>query len=298
MNQIIRAFFRERGVLEVETPYLSQAANTDPNIESAVVSLNGETRYLHTSPEYPMKRLLAAGSGDIFQICKVWRAEALGRRHNPEFTMLEWYRVGFSYEQLMDEVESLFRQLLPTINKSVRRVSYAEAFLESLGFNPHIIADVDLERYVKEHIDVVGELDRQAMLDLLMTHQVEASFAADELTIVYDYPATQSALAQVRDEEGWQVAERFELYLGSLELGNGYQELTDYQHNQAVLDNELAKRKVANQRLVPKDERFLAAMQAGMPRSAGIAIGLDRVLMAMTGKKNLEEIISFPWVVA
>jgi lysyl-tRNA synthetase class 2 len=298
MNQTIRAFFRKRGVLEVETPYLSQAANTDPNIESAVVSLSGETRYLHTSPEYPMKRLLAAGSGDIFQICKVWRAEELGRRHNPEFTMLEWYRVGFSYEQLMDEVESLFQQLLPTINKPVRRISYAEAFLESLGFNPHIIADVDLQHYVKEHIDVVGDLDRQAMLDLLMTHRVEARFAADELTIVYDYPATQSALAQVRDEVNWQVAERFELYLGSLELGNGYQELTDYQHNQAVLAEELAKRDAENQRLVPKDERFLAAMQTGMPKSAGIAIGLDRVLMAMTGKKNLEEVISFPWLMA
>jgi lysyl-tRNA synthetase class 2 len=298
MNQTIRAFFRERGVLEVETPYLSQAANTDPHIESAVVTLNGETRYLHTSPEYPMKRLLAAGSGDIFQICKVWRAEELGRRHNPEFTMLEWYRVGFSYQQLMDEVEALFLHLLPMLEKPVRRVTYAEAFLETLGVNPHIIADADLQALVNEQLDVVGELDRQAMLDVLMTHKVEAGFADDALTIVYDYPATQSALAKVRDDGSWQVAERFELYLGSLELGNGYQELTDYSQNQAVLDRERAERAAKNQRVLPKDERFLAAMQAGMPSSSGIAIGLDRVLMAMMGKKNLEEVISFPWRVA
>ncbi len=329
----IRAFFAERGVLEVETPALSQAANTDPAIESFPVdNAGGPLRYLHTSPEYPMKRLLAAGSGDIYQIARVWRQGESGTRHNPEFNLLEWYRVGFSYQQLIQEVDelltSLFSSLPGALQKKSKIISYQQLFLEKFGFNPHTVNHADLAAAIDQHIsglDVNGLTD-QAMLDALLTHCIEPQFDNKRLTFVIDYPADQSALAALKVNEeikekkedkkdkkdkennkGHLVAQRFEVYLGPLELGNGYQEETDYARNQQILARENRTRmqvvlhdqhddqQQAKQAKMPEDQYFLAAIKAGLPRCAGVAIGLDRLLMLIANKKTLSQLINFSW---
>ncbi len=274
LYQQLRAFFHARGVLEVETPALSQAGNTDPNIASFSVNTPQGLRYLHTSPEYPMKRLLAAGSGDIYQICKVWRQDEAGRKHNPEFSMLEYYRVGFSYQQLMQEVAECLQLVIPHLNTEPRILTYRQAFLEILGLDPHQASIEQLAACAQQQqVDIQGELSQQAWLDLLFTHCIEASFPTDRLTFIYHYPATQAALARVRLENGNWVAERFEVYLGSLELGNGYQEQTDADKLAGVLVAD-AKQQAQD---IPVDTRFIAAVAAGMPFSAGIALGLDRI---------------------
>ncbi len=315
MSHDIRAFFSGRDVLEVETPALSQAGNTDPSIESFSVQTHDGLRYLHTSPEYPMKRLLAHGSGDIYQICKVWRAGESGSQHNPEFTMLEWYRVGFSYHQLMQEVDELLQTILSTSTttslQQTQYVSYQQLFLEVLGINPHIASKSELEQCIDEQrLDVMGELDHSSMLDILMTHCIEPELVTDGLTFVYDYPAEQKALAQLSDEPNdglgsdnrnnstIAVAQRFEVYLGSSELGNGYQEQTNAKKNAEVLHSDLETRKTRGITEVPIDRNFLTAMEQGLPLCSGVAIGLDRVLMCLLGKKKLQEVISFPWTMA
>jgi len=297
MNQSIRAFFSKNNVLEVETPALSQAANTDPYIES--FQCEGSHRYLHTSPEYPMKRLLAAGSGDIYQIAKVWRAQELGAKHNPEFTLLEWYRLDFTYHQLMQEVETLLCQLIPQLDRiKTVRLTYQAAFIEIINIDPHIASNEDLQQCIQAHdINISAALDHSALLDVLMTHCIEPQFRLDALTFIYDYPAEQSALASVR-EDNPPVAERFEVYWGSLELGNGYQELQDAHCNSAVLQRECEYRQQYDYASVPQDQHFLAAMQYGLPYCAGVALGLDRVLMAKLNKKSIQEVISFAWTVA
>lgn len=316
MSHDIRAFFYDRDVLEVETPALSQAGNTDPSIESFSVQTLDGLRYLHTSPEYPMKRLLAQGSGDIYQICKVWRAGESGSQHNPEFTMLEWYRVGFTYHQLMQEVDELLQTVLstppsafpstssrsiPTSLQQSQFVTYKQLYLEVLGINPHIASKSELQQCIDEQeLDVIGELDQSSMLDILMTHCIEPELTKDGLTFVYDYPAEQKALAQLSLESGDEivVAQRFEVYLGSTELGNGYQEQTNARKNAEVLHSDFEKRKAKGMTEVPIDRHFLTAMEQGLPLCSGVAIGLDRVLMCLLRKKKLQEVISFPWTVA
>jgi len=293
-----REFFYVRQVLEVETPALSQAANTDPYIDSFKIQ-GPQQRYLHTSPEYPMKRLLAAGSGDIYQICKVWRDEPASRQHNAEFSMLEYYRLGFDLKQLMQEVESLLLNLVPHLLKDSNYQTYAALFLDKLGFNPHTISDDDLQRCVNEQVPSFdGSLSRQGALDLLLTHCIEGDFPQDRLTFVSDYPATQSALAQtspLTEQPQIKVAKRFEVYVGSLELGNGYQELTSAVANHTVLERELKSREALGLNKVPMDQRFLAAMESGLPECSGVAIGLDRVLMLASGAKELRQILNFSW---
>jgi len=303
MLRSIREFFYQRQVLEVETPALSASANTDPFIDSfeliTVCSGKPEKRYLHTSPEYPMKRLLAAGSGDIYQICKVWRAEPSSRQHNAEFTMLEYYRLGFALSDLMDEVGNLLHLLAPNLNKASECTTYASLFLDNLGFNPHTISNEGLQGQLLERVpELSGELDRQASLDLLLTHCIEPLFPTDRLTFVHDYPATQSALSNVeasKDDPNVLLAKRFEVYAGTLELGNGYQELTLASANEAILNSELAARESMNLPPVTLDQRFLSAMQAGLPECSGIAIGIDRVLMLQTGASSLKQVINFSW---
>ncbi len=299
-----RVFFQQRNVLEVETPALSQAGNTDPFIESFI----SDKRYLHTSPEYPMKRLLAAGSGDIYQICKVWRKEEAGHQHNPEFTLLEWYRVDFNYHQLMQEVSDLLHSLFA--DKPLQAdlfLTYEEIFLENLGINPHIASHDTLIHCVTEKISGLScdGLDQQALLDALLTHCIEPTFSKDRLTFIYDYPASQSALAQIRKEKSSKnrgggyntvsVAERFEVYLGSMELGNGYQEEVAYTRNAQILESENNARQAMQKKSVTQDELFLQACKAGIPRSAGVAIGLDRLLMCITGENSIQKVINFPW---
>jgi lysyl-tRNA synthetase class 2 len=303
INHTIRAFFIQRKVLEVETPALSQTANTDPHIESfhckGIDATGKAERYLHTSPEYPMKRLLAAGCGDIYQLTKVWRANEVGRQHNPEFTLLEWYRLDFTYHQLMQEVETLLCDLIPDAKRNeTQKISYQQAFINRLGIDPHTATREALYACVQtENIQISANLDRSALLDILMTHCVEASFPKRALSFIYDYPADQSALARVR-EGNPAIAERFEVYLGSLELGNGYQELQDADKNTAVLHAEQARRRKYRVALVPQDKKFLAAMQYGLPFCSGGAWGGDRILMAALHKKSIREVISFAWDIA
>lgn len=295
----IRAFFSREQVLEVETPALSQAANTDPYIES--FSLDHQQRFLHTSPEYAMKRLLASGSGDIYQIAKVWRKEEVSRRHNPEFTLLEWYRVGFSYHQLMREVELLLTPLL-TLTKQAKFYSYQQLFIEFLHINPHTSDHSCLISCVKQQVPQLEITDEanwqsQALLDVLLTHCLEPKFDPQRLTFLYDYPVTQSALARVRvaTETTVAVAERFEVYMGAMELGNGYQELLNADENEHVFDVELTQRLQQRQPQYPKDQHFLDAMQSGMPFTSGVALGIDRLLMCQLKKEKIEQVISFPW---
>ena len=322
----VRAFFWSNKVLEVETPALSLAGNTDPYINSFQFGSDNKSqkkRYLHTSPEYPMKRLLAANSGDIYQICKVWREGEVGKNHNPEFTLLEWYRVGFSYYQLMLEVRDLLHHLIPSLNRQTKFFSYKTLFLEKLEINPHIATHDELIHCAGKNIAGLScdGLDQQGILDALLTHCIEPDFSDDCLTFVYDYPVSQSALAQIREatpststnrqehdikqvksgggvfntRNAEAVAERFEVYLGQMELGNGYQEEVGYQRNQQILQDENKARLKAGLQKIEKDEYFLAACEAGIPRSAGVAIGIDRILMCILGVDSIQEVINFPW---
>lgn len=295
LYQQLRAFFHARGVLEVETPALSQAGNTDPNIGSFSVNTPQGLRYLHTSPEYPMKRLLVAGSGDIYQICKVWRQDESGHKHNPEFSMLEYYRVGFTYQQLMHEVAELLHLAIPHLKHKPVTLTYRQAFLEILGLDPH---QASLEQLIacakQQEINFQGELSKQAWLDLLFTHCIEAGLPTDRLTFICHYPAMQAALARVRLEDQAWVAERFEVYLGPLELGNGYQEQTDAIKLEQVLITD-AEQQAQD---IPVDQRFVAAIQTGMPYSAGIALGLDRILLCRLQAKQLSSVLSFAWEIA
>lgn len=295
LNQQVRVFFAERKVLEVETPALSQAGNTDPFIDSFSVNTPHGLRYLHTSPEYPMKRLLVAGSGDIYQLCKVWRRDESGKRHNPEFTMLEWYRLGFTWQQLMHEVADLLHILIPHLQKPPRFCSYREAFLETVQLDPHLATEAELSACAQAHgIAISGDMPVQAWRDLLLTHCVEPQFPTDQLTFLYHYPATQSALATVQQVDGQAVAERFEVYVGAVELGNGYQEQTDSAQNRLILVQD------ANTRGhdIPVDERFLAALEDGLPECAGVALGIDRILMCRMQLDDLKQVIAFSWEVA
>lgn len=297
----IRAFFQRQGVMEVETPVCSGAATTDPAIESLVTRYRGPGAphglplYLHTSPEFPMKRLLAAGAGPIYQICKVFRDGEAGRLHNPEFTLLEWYRPGFDHHRLMDELEGLMQELLPQ-PAPVRRIDYRALFRQHLRIDPHQ-ATAEQLRACAIHQGVTGaerlELPhRDAWLDLLMTHCIEPVLGAG-LCFVYDYPASQAALSRVRPGDP-PLAERFELYLDGRELANGFNELTDAAEQLSRFERDLAHRAVAGQPVVPLDRRLIAALEGGMPDCAGVALGIDRLMMHLAGAEHIEQVIAFP----
>lgn len=296
----IREFFHQRQVLEVETPMLSEAGNTDPNIESFQLrfsgpSLAGErTRWLRTSPEFPMKRLLASGLGDCYELGRVFRNGEFGRRHNPEFSMLEWYRVAWSHLELIEECIALVRHVfaLKGIELPVRRLSYAELFLELAGIEPHTAGDAQLREAVLSRIDIDPEgLQRDDLLDLLMTHCIEPQLPRLSMTVVYDFPASQCALARIRPG-AVPVAERFELYLGSSELANGYHELTDAAEQSRRFERDLMLRARRGTCAVPKDLRLITAL-AGMPDCAGVAMGIDRLMMALLDTETLAETVAF-----
>ena len=297
----IRAFFAERGVLEVETPILSAAGTTEPNLHSfAAYSLapGGVTapRYLHTSPEFAMKRLLAAGSGSIYQIARVFRGGEVGRLHNPEFTMLEWYRVGFGMHALMDEVAGLVADVLERPLQAPERSSFAAAFNRYTGLDPHHATAREFAAAARAHnIDVTGlgpdELD--GWRDLLLTHLVEPELGRGRLTFLYDYPASQAALARIRPGDP-PVAERFELYLDGVELANGFCELTDADEQRARFERDRRVRAERNLADVPTDESLLAALAQGVPNCSGVALGFDRLIMLAAGATSIAEVIAFP----
>jgi lysyl-tRNA synthetase class 2 len=293
----VRAFFAERNVLEVETPLLSLAGTTDPNIESFAVE-DGErpVRFLPTSPEFAMKRLLCAGLGDIYQIGRAFRRAESGRWHNPEFTLLEWYRSGIDHWRLMDEVESLFRSVLgEAIVADTLRLSYRDAYGEAIGIDPHTAdAETLASRAVRLGLGRVESLTASQWLDLLFSEAVARGFPAGRLTFVFDFPAEQASLARIRDGDP-RVAERFEVFLGPTELGNGFHELTDAAEQSERFWGDTKRRSMAGQPPVEMDRRLIEALEAGMPPCAGVAVGLDRLLMARAGATHIDEVIAFPW---
>ena len=288
----LRDFFAKREVLEVETPILGQAATVDPFIESLHTRVLGELRFLQTSPEFFMKRLLAAGSGSIYSLGKVFRQGEQGRKHHPEFTMLEWYRLGWNEQQLIDEVAELFLQLMPEL--SVTKLSYRDCFKQFLQIDPHRASGETLKTLVLDHIDCQLENEpNDTWLDLLMTHCIEPNLPKG-LVFIYDYPATQAALAKIdKDEQGQLVAKRFEAYINGMELANGYWELTDAveQKNRFINDQNYKKKYQNN--LLPYDKHLVAALESGMPECAGVAVGVDRLLMQVCGIDRLQEVLSF-----
>ncbi|MCL1633790.1 EF-P lysine aminoacylase EpmA [Luteimonas sp. SX5] len=296
----IRAFFAERDVLEVETPILSVAGNTDPNIASFSLQFSGRTegaprtRWLRTSPEYPLKRLLAGGVGDCYELGRVFRDGEAGGRHNPEFTMLEWYRTGWDHFRLIDESVALVRAALALVGRDARveKITYRDLYRRHLGIDTATGTDDEFRAALGEiEIDPAG-LGRDDWLDLLMTHRIQPTFAADRLTAVYDYPASQCALARIRPGDP-PVAERFEIYLGPLELANGYHELQDAAEQGKRFQRDLAVRESRGAPSPPVDERLLAALEHGLPQCAGVALGVDRLLMAMLGADRIGDAIAF-----
>jgi lysyl-tRNA synthetase class 2 len=296
----IRAFFSDRGVLEVETPALSRATVTDPHLHSLATTCRAPggpaALYLQTSPEFAMKRLLAAGAGSIFQICRVFRDGESGRLHNPEFTMVEWYRVGFDHHQLMDEVALLVNNALqdrvPLANSE--RLSYREAFERHAGIDPLMADDTSLRACAAGHgIAAPADLDTVGWHSLLISHVIEPRFAGDRLTFVYDYPVSQAALAR-RSPTDPRVAERFEVYLGPIELANGFHELADPDEQRGRFDADNRQRSRSGMAVMPPDDNLLAALDAGLPDCAGVALGFDRLVMIAAGANSIGDIIAFP----
>ena len=297
MLQTARAFFEQRGVLEVETPILSAAAVSDPQIESLTTRIAGVpgSRYLCPSPEYAMKRLLAAGSGDIYQVCKVFRDAERGRWHNPEFTMIEWYRVGFDDTALMNEVEALIGELLAPTRAlgTAERLSYSDALRRHAGVDAFDSSEDELLDAARAHgIHCDAQLDRDAKLDLLMGLVVGPRLGLGHPCFVCDYPATQAALARLKPGLP-SVAARFELYLDGLELANGFHELAQPAEQRARFARDHSLRGSRGQVQPPLDENFLAALMSGLPDCAGIALGFDRLVAIGLGADKLADAMAF-----
>ena len=292
-----REFFFAREVLEVETPAMINAPVSDVNLGSVRVQMSGSDRalFLHTSAEYAMKRLLAAGSGDIYQICHVYRGAERGRHHNPEFTMLEWYRLGFSLEQLMREVAELANLLLGA-QLPVEFVSYREAVRRHAGFDPLDAAAGELQRAAQAlglDIEHAASAGRDELLDLVVGAQVGPALGANALTFMHRYPASQAALARL-DADDPRVALRFELYHRGVELANGYHELTSAAEQRMRFAVDQQSRKSRGLPTFELDAHLLAAMDAGLPDCAGVALGFDRVLMLAMNAASIDEVIAFP----
>ena len=301
---MLRAFFAERGVLEVETPLLATAPTTAPHLDSFVTRYagpQGRPLYLQTSPEFAMKRLLAAGSGPIYQIGKAFRNGEAGGRHNPEFTLLEWYRPGYGQHALMDEVEALVTPLLGrAVSAAPERIRYGAAFQRYTGLDPHTASCSELRARALAHgislTDGVDEPNRGLWLDVLLSHLVEPQLGQGRLCFLYDYPASQAALAVVRhDSSGPPVAERFELYLNGMELASGYHELGDSAEQRKRFEHDRRERgRLGLDQDIPLDEHLLAALTAGLPDCAGVALGVDRLVMLALGASHIGEVIGFP----
>jgi lysyl-tRNA synthetase class 2 len=300
MLAAIRDFFDRRGLLEVTTPSLSQSGLPDPNLGSFAVapaSRRDRVRYLNTSPEFAMKRLLAAGAGSIYQIGPVYRQGEVGARHNPEFTLVEWYRPGLDLHGLMSETLELVLRVLPAdrVRGTADHVSYREAFRRHLGADPFEATVDELERQaVAAGIEPLGDLDRDGWLDLLLSHRIAPRLDPDVPTFIHSFPASQAALARL-DPDDSRAALRFELYLGGLELANGFDELGDAGEQRARFLSENEARGRRGLEPVPIDQRFLAALASGMPDCVGVALGFDRLVMLAAGLEHLDQAMAFSW---
>ena len=302
LYQQIRQFFATRHVLEVETPILSQAAVTDIHLASITASrhINAQHQigYLQTSPEFAMKRLVASGLGSIYQICKVFRDDEHGRKHNSEFSMLEWYRPDFSLLELMQEVSDLLSVVLhQKIEPKI--LSYKQAFLHRLDINP-LSADITTLKNTAQRLGLTIDLgeDRLAWLDLLFSHVVEPSLGFEYPVYLTDFPSEMASLAKIKiDEDGFQVAARFELYINGLELANAYDELADSTEQSRRFSSDNSERQQRGLAVVPVDQHLIAALDH-FPPCAGIALGLDRLLMVILETTRIDQVISFPAAIA
>lgn len=288
---LIRCFFTERGYLEVETPCLSAFGVTDVYLESMTVECLGRQYFLQTSPEYHMKRLLAAGSGPIFQIARAFRQDEKGRWHNPEFTMLEWYRPGITHLDMLQEIEALLSVVLKK-NKLIVK-TYQAVFLEICGVDPFNTTIIDLKNLLKAfHLDYVlsDEDDLDQYLFLLMSHVIEPRLAAEHHPVaVIDFPVSQAALAQIHKG----VAQRFEVYYQGIELANGFHELTDAKEQRMRFELDNQKRLARGLQPRCLDERFLAAIQHGLPPATGVALGLDRLIALALNQQTIQSSVAF-----
>jgi lysyl-tRNA synthetase class 2 len=291
-----RDFFAARGVLEVETPILGASTATDPHIQSLRTSVRGSPRFLQTSPELFMKRLLAAGSGPIYQIGKVFRDDEIGARHNPEFTLLEWYRPGLDHHALMDEVDQFLQEVLGCAPST--RESYAEAFARSVGVDAHTAGAAELQSRA-EALGLRGvsssPFSREDWLHLLMAEVVEPRLGTERPHFLFDFPLELKALARVRKGKGGapDVAERFEVFVGGMELANGYHELTEPSEQRERFLADLASRRAVGRPEVPLDERMIAALANGLPPCSGVALGFDRLVRIAASAPSIREVLSF-----
>ena len=293
----IRTFFATLDMLEVETPLMCRTSVTDPFIESIPAlyqshpQTSAEQFYLQTSPEYAMKRLLAAGSGSIFQISKAFRQSENGHLHNPEFTMLEWYRIGFDHLQLIDEVDALLMTTLQT--QPADKVTYQELFSTRLGIDVHDDS-IEILRHAaaENHINITDEItDRDTWLNLLMTHCIEPTLGTNRPICIYNFPASQAALSRMNADN--LTAARFEFYYRGMELANGFHELQDHAEQRLRFVENNKKRASLHLNEMPLDENFLSALQAGLPECAGVALGVDRLVMLASGKHCIQDVMSF-----
>ncbi len=301
--QSIRCFFSARDVLEVETPLLGHACGTDPQLDffttDYIAHPQRDTLFLQTSPEFAMKRLLAAGSGSIYQICKAFRNGESGRFHNPEFTLLEWYRVGFNLSELMDEVSELIQFLSPgylSLN-APQRFTYQDVFQRITGLDPLTFSYADYSAFAlangqPEALPICG-YEHGLWLDFIFSHYIQPHLGQSALCMIYGYPACQSSLARLNSLNPL-ISDRVEVFINGIELGNGYYELTDANEQNRRFDEEIAIRLESNRPVTVKDKNLIAALEYGLPECAGIAIGLDRLLMVLTGSLTINDVLSFP----
>lgn len=295
----IRDFFAHRAVLEVDVPVLANSTVTDVNIDSIAASVGLTDAYLQTSPEYFMKRLLASGSGDIYSLGKAFRDAEIGRKHNPEFTLLEWYRCGWDDHQLMQEVMDLVALLIAEPNRPplpTTKLTYSECFTNVMGFNPHSV-DLDQLREIASQV-ASGDWSDQSRancLDLIFSLRVEPTLPQG-IVVVHDYPQCQAALAQIsKDSEDDFVSRRFEVFLDGSEIGNGYLELTDPEEQIARFQTDIIQRNQADRPVVSVDEKFVASLTHGLPACAGVALGVDRILMNISQAKTIDQVLTFAW---
>lgn len=290
--QQIRGFMNVREIIEVDTPILSHFGISDPYIQSlttACATENNAPLYLQTSPEFCMKRLLAAGSGSIYQIAHVFRDEESGKRHNTEFSMLEWYRTGFDYYQLMDEVGELLKDIgLDTPTK----MTYADAFKQAIEIDPHSVATSELQGLCKQQGWEDASDDRHALLDFLFSEAVIKNLNQTKPLFIYDYPECMSALATLKKGEPI-VSERFELFIAGMEIANGFNELIEADEQVHRFEKELSTRRNKGLAEPPIDKDFVAALQAGLPECSGVAVGIDRLLMVLSEKDDINEVSTF-----
>jgi len=295
----IREFFYLRDVLEVETPSLSAASVTDVHLASFNTKFVGPGHagglplFLQTSPEFAMKRLLAAGSGAIFQLCKAFRNEEAGSHHNPEFTMLEWYRPGFDEFALMDEMDELMQLVLGV--EPATRLTYQEAFEQALGLDPLTASIEQLKQLACEQgfADIAqNETHKDTLLQLLFCMKVEPTIGQEKPCFVYHFPASQAALAQICEHDT-RVAGRFELYYKNMELANGFNELTNASEQAKRFNEDNAYRAENSLKQVPMDTRLIKALEHGLPQCAGVAMGIDRLVMLATNKEKIKDVIAF-----